>query len=74
MRAKISSGRKRLGKGFESRGSRVESVRTTRSRKSGLYWTLQIVKKEMFRFTFWGGMWEGVRFTLTISLPFRDDA
>ena len=74
MRAKISSGRKRLGKGFESRGSRVESVRTTRSRKSGLYWTLQIVKKGLFRFTLFSGRWEGVRFTLTISLPFRDDA
>ena len=73
MRAKISSGRKRLG-GDLSRGSRVESVRTTRSRKSGLYWTLQIAKKEMFRFTFFRGGGEGVRFTLTISLPFRDDA
>ena len=57
MRAKISSGRKRLGRGFESRGSRVESVRTTRSRKSGLYWTLEIVKKEMFRFTFFREGW-----------------
>ena len=33
----------------------MESVRTTRSRKSGLYWTLQMVKKEMFRFTFFSG-------------------
>ena len=52
----------------------MESVRTTRSRKSGLYWTLQMVKKEMFRFPFFRGGGEGVRFTLTISLPFRDDA